>query len=180
MTQQQPAAGIESMISDQEAMQVALAEAPGRGSRRSAHRRCRVCTTARSWRAARTGCCARDPTAHAEIVAMRAARGLGNYRLNGCTLYVTLEPCAMCAGAMIHARLDGWCLPLPIPRRVRRDRCCGAQSSATQSPDAGGAGNSWPMIGGVIAEFLSRAAVCLALRSKRGCVQLLPDRAIFG
>jgi len=48
-----------------------------------------------------------DPTAHAEIVALRAAAaGLGNYRLNGCTLYVTLEPCAMCAGAMIHARLD--------------------------------------------------------------------------
>ena len=48
-----------------------------------------------------------DPTAHAEIVAMRAAAGaVGNYRLLGCTLYVTLEPCAMCAGAMIHARLD--------------------------------------------------------------------------
>jgi tRNA(adenine34) deaminase len=48
-----------------------------------------------------------DPTAHAEIVAMRAAaKALGNYRLNGCTLYVTLEPCAMCAGTMIHARLD--------------------------------------------------------------------------
>ena len=48
-----------------------------------------------------------DPTAHAEIVAMRAAaEARGNYRLNGCTLYVTLEPCAMCAGAMIHARLD--------------------------------------------------------------------------
>jgi tRNA(adenine34) deaminase len=48
-----------------------------------------------------------DPTAHAEIVAMRdAARALKNYRLTGCELYVTLEPCAMCAGAMIHARLD--------------------------------------------------------------------------
>ncbi|HVU44919.1 MAG TPA: tRNA adenosine(34) deaminase TadA [Terracidiphilus sp.] len=48
-----------------------------------------------------------DPTAHAEIVALRAAASaLGNYRLNGCTLYVTLEPCAMCAGAVIHARLD--------------------------------------------------------------------------
>ena len=47
-----------------------------------------------------------DPTAHAEIVAMRdAARHLGNYRLTGCELYVTLEPCAMCVGAMIHARL---------------------------------------------------------------------------
>jgi tRNA(adenine34) deaminase len=48
-----------------------------------------------------------DPTAHAEIVALRAAaQTVGNYRLIGCTLYVTLEPCAMCAGAMIHARLD--------------------------------------------------------------------------
>jgi tRNA(adenine34) deaminase len=48
-----------------------------------------------------------DPSAHAEIMAMREAGiALGNYRLNGCTLYVTLEPCSMCAGAMIHARLD--------------------------------------------------------------------------
>jgi tRNA(adenine34) deaminase len=48
-----------------------------------------------------------DPTAHAEIIALRAAAvAVGNYRLNGCTLYVTLEPCAMCAGAMIHARID--------------------------------------------------------------------------
>ena len=47
-----------------------------------------------------------DPTAHAEIGALRAgAAALGNYRLEGCTLFVTLEPCAMCAGAMLHARL---------------------------------------------------------------------------
>jgi tRNA(adenine34) deaminase len=47
-----------------------------------------------------------DPTAHAEIVALReAGRTLGNYRLPGCELFVTLEPCAMCAGAMIHARI---------------------------------------------------------------------------
>lgn len=47
-----------------------------------------------------------DPSAHAEIVAMRAAgRVLGNHRLVGCTLYVTLEPCAMCAMAMVHARV---------------------------------------------------------------------------
>ena len=47
-----------------------------------------------------------DPTAHAEIVAMRqAGRVLGNHRMVGCTLYVTLEPCAMCAMAMVHARL---------------------------------------------------------------------------
>lgn len=48
-----------------------------------------------------------DPTAHAEIVALRdAGQRLGNYRLPGCTLYVTLEPCAMCAGAILHARLE--------------------------------------------------------------------------
>ena len=57
-----------------------------------------------------TGCNApienHDPTAHAEIAALRAAaQVLGNYRLEGCTLYVTLEPCAMCSGAMLHARL---------------------------------------------------------------------------
>jgi tRNA(adenine34) deaminase len=47
-----------------------------------------------------------DPTAHAEMVALRAAaQAVGNYRLTNCELYVTLEPCAMCAGAMIHARL---------------------------------------------------------------------------
>ncbi len=47
-----------------------------------------------------------DPTAHAEIIAMRqAAQHLGNYRLVDCTLYVTLEPCAMCSGAMQHARI---------------------------------------------------------------------------
>jgi tRNA(adenine34) deaminase len=47
-----------------------------------------------------------DPTAHAEVMALReAAAALGNYRLDGCTLYVTLEPCAMCSGAMLHARL---------------------------------------------------------------------------
>ena len=47
-----------------------------------------------------------DPTAHAEIIAMRqAAKYLGNYRLVDCTLYVTLEPCAMCSGAIQHARI---------------------------------------------------------------------------
>jgi len=47
-----------------------------------------------------------DPTAHAEVLALRrAAKKLGNYRLNDCALYVTIEPCAMCAGAIVHARL---------------------------------------------------------------------------
>jgi tRNA(adenine34) deaminase len=48
-----------------------------------------------------------DPTAHAEVVALRAAAAsIGNYRLNGVTLYVTVEPCTMCAGALVHARIE--------------------------------------------------------------------------
>src|SRR5215831_1016549 len=65
-----------------------------------------------------------DPTAHAEVLALRrAARKLGNYRLNDCVLYVTIEPCAMCAGAIVQARL----------RRVvfgASDRNAGAAGSA--------------------------------------------------
>ena len=56
--------------------------------------------------AGNANCATHDPSAHAEIAALRqAAQALGNHRLGGCTLYVTLEPCAMCAGAMLHARL---------------------------------------------------------------------------
>lgn len=52
--------------------------------------------------------CRHDPTAHAEILALRAAgKTLGNYRLGGCVLVVTLEPCLMCTGAILHARVDG-------------------------------------------------------------------------
>jgi tRNA(adenine34) deaminase len=58
-----------------------------------------------------------DPTAHAEIVAMRAAaQHLGNYRLTGCTLVCTLEPCAMCAGAMTHGRLGRLIYATPDPK----------------------------------------------------------------
>ncbi len=58
-----------------------------------------------------------DPTAHAEIAALHAAaRSLGNYRLSDCELYVTLEPCAMCAGAMLHARLKRVVFGAPEPK----------------------------------------------------------------
>jgi tRNA(adenine34) deaminase len=58
-----------------------------------------------------------DPTAHAEIAALRAAaQALGNYRLPDCTLYVTLEPCAMCSGAMLHARLKRVVFGAPDPK----------------------------------------------------------------
>ena len=68
-----------------------------------------------------TGCNApiagHDPTAHAEIIALRAAaKLLNNYRLPDCSLYVTLEPCAMCCGAMLHARLKRVVFGAPDPK----------------------------------------------------------------
>lgn len=60
---------------------------------------------------------AHDPTAHAEVAAMRdAAASIGNYRLVGCDLYVTLEPCAMCSGAIMHARLKRVIYGAPDPK----------------------------------------------------------------
>lgn len=58
-----------------------------------------------------------DPSAHAEMVALRAAGiALQNYRLTGCTVYVTLEPCAMCAGALLHARIARLVYAAPDPK----------------------------------------------------------------
>lgn len=58
-----------------------------------------------------------DPTAHAEVVALRAAAAaLGSYRLTGATLYVTIEPCAMCVGAMVHARIGTLVFGAPEPK----------------------------------------------------------------
>jgi tRNA(adenine34) deaminase len=59
----------------------------------------------------------KDPTAHAEVVALRAAaRKLGNYRLTGCDLYVTLEPCPMCLGAVVQARIRRLVYGAPDPK----------------------------------------------------------------
>lgn len=72
-----------------------------------------------------------DPTAHAEIVVLRqAARTFGNYRLLGCTLYVTLEPCAMCAGALIQARVDRLVYAAPDPKAG----ACGSVLSVLNHP----------------------------------------------
>jgi tRNA(adenine34) deaminase len=87
-----------------------------------------------------------DPTAHAEIMALRAAASiLGNYRLPGCELYVTLEPCAMCAGAMLHARLARVVFGAPDPKTG----ACGsivnlfAQSSLNHQTE---------LVGGILAD----------------------------
>ena len=72
-----------------------------------------------------------DPTAHAEIVALReAGRALKNYRLEDCTLYVTLEPCAMCAGAILHARIARLVYAAPDPKAG----ACGSVLSVMNHP----------------------------------------------
>lgn len=72
-----------------------------------------------------------DPTAHAEIVALRAAgAALGNYRLTGCTLVCTLEPCAMCAGAILHARVARLVYAAPDPKAG----ACGSVLSVLNHP----------------------------------------------
>lgn len=87
-----------------------------------------------------------DPTAHAEIVAMRAAaQRLGNYRLTGTTLYVTLEPCQMCAGAMVHARIRRLVFGAYDPRR-------GAVESIAASLEAPELNHRVAILGGVLQE----------------------------
>jgi tRNA(adenine34) deaminase len=72
-----------------------------------------------------------DPTAHAEIVALRqAGRALKNYRLEDCTLYATLEPCAMCAGAILHARIARLVYAAPDPKAG----ACGSVLSVMNHP----------------------------------------------
>ena len=70
---------------------------------------------------------AHDPTAHAEVMALRdAGRRLGNYRLTGSTLYVTLEPCLMCTGAMVHARVARLVFGASDPKRGAVESTCAA------------------------------------------------------
>ena len=82
-------------------------------------------------RAANSPIARHDATAHAEVLALRAAgRALGNYRLPGCTLYVTLEPCAMCVGAAVHARLARVVYGAPDPKTG----ACGSMIDLAANP----------------------------------------------
>lgn len=86
-----------------------------------------------------------DPTAHAEIVALRAAaRKAGNYRLPGATLYVTLEPCLMCTGAMVHARVERLVFGASDPKR-------GAAGGLFDAFDIPGLNHRVAVEGGVLA-----------------------------
>lgn len=87
-----------------------------------------------------------DPTGHGEIVAMRnAATALGNYRLSGCDLYVTIEPCTMCVGAMVHARIGKIIFGAREPR-------AGALESQLRLMDESHYNHSIEWQGGVLAE----------------------------
>lgn len=92
----------------------------------------------------------RDPTAHAEILALRqAASRLGNYRLVGCTLYVTIEPCTMCAGALVHARVKRLVFGAPEKR-------AGAVVSSAQVLNNPDLNHRVEVVSGVLEEQCSR------------------------
>jgi len=87
-----------------------------------------------------------DPTAHAEIVALRAAaKSVGNYRLTDATMYVTVEPCLMCVGAMIHARIGLVVFGALEPK-------AGALQSMTNAHELTGLNHRLSVIGGVLAD----------------------------
>lgn len=106
----------------------------------------------------RTSC---DPTAHAEIVALRAAaRAAGNYRLPGATVYVTVEPCTMCAGALVHARVGTVVFGAREPR-------AGAIVSSTRALENPGLNHRVAVVEGVLADRCA-ALVQGFFRSRRG------------
>jgi tRNA(adenine34) deaminase len=87
-----------------------------------------------------------DPTAHAEIVALRAAaKALGNYRLTGATLYVTVEPCLMCVGALVHARIATVVFGTTEPKS-------GALRSTVRAAELPGLNHRIDVVGGVLDE----------------------------
>jgi tRNA(adenine34) deaminase len=113
-----------------------------------------------------------DPTAHAEIMALRAAAIiLGNYRLPGCELFVTLEPCAMCAGALIHARLSRVIYGAPDPKT-------GACGSVVDLFAQSSLNHHTKVLGGVMAEACS-AMLKDFFAERRGRVTTVSPDAIL-
>jgi tRNA(adenine34) deaminase len=97
-------------------------------------------------RAANAPIASHDPTAHAEIVALRTGgQAFGNYRLPGCSLYVTLEPCAMCVGALVHARIERLVFAAADPKTG----ACGSAFDLAASPRLN---HRLSVTGGVLAE----------------------------
>jgi len=101
-----------------------------------------------------------DPTAHAEIVAIRnAAREVGNYRLTGATMAVTIEPCLMCVGALVHARIATLVYGAPEPRT-------GAIVSTVRGGELPGHNHRFEVVSGVL-EDECRELVQIFFREKR-------------
>lgn len=101
-----------------------------------------------------------DPTAHAEVAAMReAARALANYRLTGTTLYVTVEPCLMCVGAMVHARVETLVYGATEPKS-------GAVVSAFRAHELPGLNHRIQVVSGVL-EDECREAIQAFFRERR-------------
>jgi tRNA(adenine34) deaminase len=102
-----------------------------------------------------------DPTAHAEIVALRQAAGvLGNYRLVGSTMYVTIEPCLMCVGAMVHARVGTLVFGAPEPK-------AGAVVSSCRAHELPSLNHRIEVVGGVLEEDC-RATIQEFFKTRRG------------
>src|SRR6202046_1121371 len=102
-----------------------------------------------------------DPTAHAEVVALRAAGlTLGNYRLLGCTLFCTLEPCAMCAGAILHGRIER----LVFAARDPKAGACGSVLSVMNHPALN---HRVEVVEGILGEECSTLLTAF-FRSRRG------------
>lgn len=107
---------------------------------------------------------AADPTAHAEILALReAGRAVGNYRLTDAEMYVTVEPCLMCVGALVHARVRAVVYAAAEPKT-------GALVSATRALDTPGLNHRFLVTGGVLEEQ-SRALLQGFFRDKRQTVR---------
>jgi tRNA(adenine34) deaminase len=101
-----------------------------------------------------------DPTAHAEIIAIRAAaQSVGNYRLPGATLYVTIEPCLMCVGALVHARIGTLVFGAPEPKS-------GAVVSVVAGGELPGLNHRFVVVSGVLEEEC-RALVQEFFRERR-------------
>jgi tRNA(adenine34) deaminase len=112
-----------------------------------------------------------DPTAHAEILVLReAARRTGNYRLNDADLYVTVEPCLMCVGAAVHARVRRVVYGAPEPRS-------GALGSAVNALDTPGLNHRFAVEGGVLADECS-ALLQRFFKARRRPESLGPDGII--
>ena len=102
-----------------------------------------------------------DPTAHAEIVALRdAAQRLANYRLTGATLYVTVEPCLMCIGALVHARIGTLVYGAPEPK-------AGAVDSTQRAHEHAALNHRMTVISGVLASE-SRDLMQAFFKERRG------------